>query len=84
MERLFWQGNGNKNCQVAFGTLKSARPDWWVALQGDAVNGARPKSGVLPKGRGNSAFVGTLGLQMEIEFERRDKNKTIYLGGNKK
>ena len=26
MEQLFWQNNGKRNFQVAFGTLKSARP----------------------------------------------------------
>ena len=69
MEQSFWQNNGNKNCQVAFGTLKSARP----------------KFGVLPKGRNNPAFAGSPGNppmksgghQLQILFERRDKNKYI-------
>jgi len=26
MEQSFWQNNRNRNCWVAFGTLKSARP----------------------------------------------------------
>ena len=48
MEQLFWRSNGNRNLQIAFGTVNGARPmgdhkgrpyAWSVALVGVALRG---------------------------------------------
>jgi len=43
-----------------------------------------PRNLAFTRTPGNPAFAGSPGLKMEIEFEKRDKNKIIYQGGNKK
>ena len=85
MEQLFWRSNGNRNLQIAFGTVNGARPmgdrkgrpyAWSVALVGVALRG-HPGDGTesVPYIRKQSF---ALLLQIKIEFARKDKNKIIY------
>jgi len=68
MEQLFWQNNRNRNCGVRKVWSPPEREGWF-----------RPCFR-----KDSTAKLSLCCYGYKIGFEREDKNKVIYLGGNRK